>query len=73
MEIVHNFVKTHGTPRASLEIDESATIQTVCMQAAMKATDGGEWVLQRCSRSHHATVATDDGDYYLVEGINRST
>jgi hypothetical protein len=73
MEIVHNFVKTHGAPRAGLEIDESATIQTVCMQAVMKATDGGEWVLRRCSRSHRATVAIDDSDYCLVEGVNRST
>jgi hypothetical protein len=42
MEIVHNFVKMHGTPRASLEIDESVTIQTICMQAAVKATGSGE-------------------------------
>jgi hypothetical protein len=45
MEIVHNFVKTHGTPSMGLEIDKSVTIQTVCMQAAVKATGGGEWVL----------------------------
>jgi hypothetical protein len=45
MEIVHNFVKTHGTPCMGLEIDKSVTIQTVCMQAAVKATGGGEWVL----------------------------
>ena len=30
MEIVHNFVKMHGTLRAGLEIDESITKQTVC-------------------------------------------
>jgi hypothetical protein len=42
MEIVHNFVKMRGTPRASLEIDESVTIQTICMQAAVKATGIGE-------------------------------
>jgi hypothetical protein len=42
MEIVQNFVKMHGTPRASLEIDESVTIPTICMQAAVKATGSGE-------------------------------
>jgi hypothetical protein len=70
---VHNFVKTRGTPCAGLEIDESVTIQTVCMQAVVKATGGGEWVLRRCSRSHHAIVASDGSDCCLVEGVNHST
>jgi hypothetical protein len=70
---VHNFVKTRGTPRAGLEIDKSVTIQTVCMQAVVKATSIGKWVLQRCSRSHRAIVASDDDDCCLVEGVNRST
>ena len=70
---MHNFVKTCGTPRVGLEIDESVTIQTVCMQVAVKATGGGEWVLRRCSRSHRATVATDGGGCCLVEGVTRST
>ena len=42
---MHNFVKMRGTLRAGLEIDESVTIQTVYMQAVVKATSGGEWVL----------------------------
>jgi hypothetical protein len=45
MEIVHNFVKTCGTPRVGLKIDESVTIQTICMQEAVKDTSSGEWVL----------------------------
>jgi len=74
MEIVHNFVKMHETLHAGLEIDESVTIQTVCIQAAVKATDGGEWVLQTCSWSHHATIVADGASgCCLVEGINRST
>jgi hypothetical protein len=41
MEIVHNFVKMHKTPCAGLEVDESVTIQIVCMQAVVTATGGG--------------------------------
>jgi hypothetical protein len=42
MEIVHNFVKTRGTPHTGFKIDKSVMIQTVCMQAAMKATSDAE-------------------------------
>jgi hypothetical protein len=54
-----------------LEIVKSVTMQIVA--SAVKATDGGEWVQWRCSRSHHATVAVDGFDYCLVEGVTHST